>query len=116
MSDLSAWPAGGLASCAWLSARTSGRGPHLLDASVHMPGSGRDARAEFLEGHLPGARFFDVETVVDRESPFPHMLPSPEDFAAAVGALGIASGEPVVVYDSRGIFGSARLWWMFPLQ
>ncbi|RRT80392.1 hypothetical protein BHE74_00021859 [Ensete ventricosum] len=43
----------------------------------------------------------------------PHMLPSEEAFAAAVSALGIYNRDGVVVYDGKGIFSAARVWWMF---
>lgn len=41
----------------------------------------------------------------------PHMLPSEEAFAAAVSALGIENKDGVVVYDGKGIFSAARVWW-----
>jgi thiosulfate/3-mercaptopyruvate sulfurtransferase len=85
----------------------------VVDGSWHMPADGRDAAAEFLAARIPGAVHFDIEAISDRTSPLPHMLPSPEDFAAAVGALGVASTDSIVVYDSRGLFSAARVWWMF---
>ena len=91
----------------------AGGGVRLLDATWFMPGAGRDGRAEYLAGHLPGAGFFDIDGVADRTSPLPHMLPSPEDFAAAVGRLGVASGDRVVVYDRKPIPSAPRVWWTF---
>ncbi|GFS37104.1 mercaptopyruvate sulfurtransferase 1 [Actinidia rufa] len=41
------------------------------------------------------------------------MLPSEEAFAAAVSALGIENKDGVVVYDGKGFFSAARVWWMF---
>jgi thiosulfate/3-mercaptopyruvate sulfurtransferase len=78
-----------------------------------MPQTGRDARREFLDEHLPGAVFFDIDTIADTGNPLPHMLPSPERFAAAVGALGIGDGDLVIVYDGAGLFSAARVWWTF---
>ena len=85
----------------------------VVDGSWHMPSDGRDAAAEFLAARIPGAVHFDLEAISDHANPLPHMLPSPEAFAAAVGALGIASADSIVVYDSRGLFSAARVWWMF---
>ncbi|MEZ5666740.1 MAG: rhodanese-like domain-containing protein [Alphaproteobacteria bacterium] len=85
----------------------------VLDASYHLPAAKRDARAEYGARHIPGARFFDIDATSDRGSPLPHMLPSPEDFAAAVGALGVGNGSMVVVYDVYGLMSAARAWWMF---
>jgi thiosulfate/3-mercaptopyruvate sulfurtransferase len=101
---------------AWLRERLAAPSGHplrLLDASYYLPNESKDAAALFQAAHLPGARFFDLDKVVDAGSPLPHMLPSPQDFAAAVAALGIGSTDHVVVYDQRGLFSAARLWWMF---
>ena len=95
----------------WLAANQ--RRVRVVDGSWHMPSDGRDGAAEFLAARIPGAVHFDIEAISDHESPLPHMLPSPEDFAAAVGALGVASTDSIVVYDSRGLFSAARVWWMF---
>lgn len=83
----------------------------ILDASWHL--DGRDARADFVRAHLPGAVFFDLEAVSDQSSPLPHMLPAPDDFAREVGRLGVAETDFIVVYDTAGLFSAARLWWMF---
>lgn len=83
----------------------------LLDASWHL--DGRDAMADFVTAHIPGALFFDLEAASDQDSPLPHMLPSPAAFAAFVGALGIAETDRIVVYDTAGLFSAARVWWVF---
>ena len=86
----------------------------ILDASWYLPNSGRDAHAEFLEGHLPGAQRFDIDLASDRSSPLPHMLPPAADFEATARALGISAGDEVVVYDGSGVnLSAARVWWMF---
>ncbi|KAF9971621.1 hypothetical protein BGZ73_005413 [Actinomortierella ambigua] len=86
----------------------------VLDGSSHMPNSGRDARKEFREnGHLPGARYFDVDTIKDPTNPLPHMMPSAEQFASQVGELGISNNDHVVVYDTVGFFSAPRVYWMF---
>jgi len=83
----------------------------VVDATWWL--DGRDARADFDKARLPGAVFFDVEAVADQNSPYPHMLPSPEDFAVAVGDLGISATDEIVVYDAQGLFSAARVWWTF---
>ncbi|MEP0070575.1 3-mercaptopyruvate sulfurtransferase [Pyruvatibacter sp.] len=89
--------------------------PHLvlLDASWHMPAAERDPYAEYGNGHISGARFFDIDAISDTSTPLPHMLPTAEDFAASVGGLGISSADQIVIYDTVGIFSAARAWWMF---
>ena len=85
----------------------------VLDCTWHLPTAKRDAKAEFVAAHIPGARFFDLDKVSDQKTALPHMLPKAEDFALAMGALGIGNGTHVVAYDSYGLFSAARCWWMF---
>jgi thiosulfate/3-mercaptopyruvate sulfurtransferase len=91
----------------------SAPGVVVLDASFYLPNEGKDPRALFRAAHVPGARFFDIDAIADHATGLPHMLPSPVDFARAVAGLGVNSSSHVVAYDQRGIFSSARLWWMF---
>lgn len=86
----------------------------LLDASWYLPAAQRDARAEYLAGHLPGAQFLDLDAASDPDAALPHMLPSPAHFARVVRALGVRAGDEVVVYDGSGAnLSAARAWWMF---
>jgi len=85
----------------------------LLDASYYLPTEGKDPRALYHTAHIPGAKFFDIDAIADHSSGLPHMLPTPPDFAAAAGALGAGNDSQIVVYDQRGIFSAARVWWMF---
>jgi thiosulfate/3-mercaptopyruvate sulfurtransferase len=102
-----------LVSTEWLAAHLRDPDLRVLDGSWHMPQTRRDPRAEFLAAHLPGAAFFDIDGIADRTTPLPHMLPTPEVFADAVGALGVGTGDRVVVYDTRGVVSAARVWWTF---
>src|SRR5690606_3314052 len=97
----------------WLAAHLSDPGVRVVDGSWHMAAAERDARAEFEAAHIPGAVFFDIDEVADRTTDLPHMLPSPAEFAAAVGALGIGNEHRVVVYDTHGVMSAARVWWTF---
>lgn len=110
-------PAGPLVDSGWLAAHLHDPAVRVLDASYHLPpGPGllrRDARAEFLERHIPGAAFFDIDAIADHGVPLPHMLPTADAFAAAAAGLGIGAGDSVVVYDSLGLFSAARVWWTF---
>ena len=86
---------------------------NVVDASWYLPADGRDPRAEFLSSRVPGAQFFDIDTVADLEHACPHMLPSEPVFTQSVQALGIGANSRVVVYDGKGLFSAARAWWMF---
>nr|KAJ0213760.1 hypothetical protein LSAT_V11C400194040 [Lactuca sativa] len=83
----------------------------VLDASWSMPDEQRNPLQEYQVAHIPGALFFDVDGISDRTTNLPHMLPSEEAFVAAVSALGIENKDGVVVYDGKGIFSAARVWW-----
>ncbi|KAI8140440.1 Rhodanese-like domain-containing protein [Fennellomyces sp. T-0311] len=85
----------------------------VLDGSWHMPNANRDPYQEFLQQHIPGARFFGIDEIKDTTVNLPHMLPTPEVFAEAVGNLGISEKDQVVVYDSVGIFSATRVYWTF---
>ena len=85
----------------------------ILDASWHMPAEGRNARAEYLAEHIPGALFFDIDEIADTKSHLPHMLPPPEKFSSRMRSMGIGDGSRIVVYDSAGLFSAARVWWTF---
>ena len=89
---------------------------NILDCSWHLPNTGRDAKAEYAEKHIPGALFFDIEECSDKSNVMPHMLPDVKTFEKYVGGLGISNTVPIVVYDNNptfGVFSSPRVWWMF---
>jgi len=100
-------------STAWLADRLAAPDIAIIDASWHLPAAKRDAKAEFREGHIPGAQFFDIDDISDTETSLPHMLPSPEKFASRMRKLGIGDGKKVIAYDAAGLFSAARAWWMF---
>ncbi|HEY7206390.1 MAG TPA: 3-mercaptopyruvate sulfurtransferase [Methylomirabilota bacterium] len=102
-----------LVSTEWLAATLGAPDLRVVDATFYLPHLRRDARAEFEQAHIPGAVFFDIDAVADHSSPLPHMLPDPDAFAAAVGALGVGSDDRVVVYGGKGLIASARVWWTF---
>lgn len=105
-----------LVSTDWLAAHLRDPDLRVLDASWHMPGAARDARAEYQTTHIPGARFFDIDEISDHRSTLPHMAPPPEKFVSRMRAMGVGDGHQVVVYDSTGIFSAARVWWTFRLM
>lgn len=97
----------------WLQAHLSAPDVVVVDGSFHLPSANRNARQEYLDAHIPGAVFFDIEQVSDTESDLPHMLPTAEKFASAMRKLGIGDGQKVIVYDTVGIYSGPRVWWMF---
>src|SRR5919198_4907439 len=102
---------GPLVSAEWLSAHLSE--VRVVDVRWYL--DGRSGRAAYRSGHLPGAVWLDVDSELSGwASPAAgrHPLPTPEQFAAVLGRVGIAQGTPVVAYDDAGGSIAARLWWM----
>jgi thiosulfate/3-mercaptopyruvate sulfurtransferase len=104
-----------LVTTSWLADRIGAPGLVIADATYHLPHLRREAAAEYQATHLPGAVFFDIDGIKDHENPLPHMVPSPEEFAEAMEALGISGGDHVVVYDTHGLMSAGRAWWMLRL-
>ncbi len=100
-----------LVSTDWLEEHLQDDAVRVVDASWHLPATGRDARAEFEAGHIPGAVFFDIDEH-SSASHLPHMMPTADMFASAAGGLGLSNNHKIVVYDSVGLFSAARVWWM----
>ena len=99
----------------WLHEHLGDTRVKVLDGSWFLPGDPRDPHAAFLDAHIPGAQFFDIDEIADPNSDMTHMAPTPEQFAFRVGELGIGSEDTVVVYDQAGLFSSPRVWWTFRL-
>jgi thiosulfate/3-mercaptopyruvate sulfurtransferase len=100
-----------LVTTGWLAGNLDNPRLVVIDASWYLPSAGRDPRAEYLAGHLPGAVFFDIDGISDKTTSLPHMLPPPGDFAATMGRMGISDTDTIVVYDEAGVFSAPRVWW-----
>ena len=97
----------------WLAQHLEAPDIRIIDSSWYFPQEKRNAEQEFLECHIPGASFFDIDKIKDNDSDLPHMLPPSEMFNSTVRKLGIGDGHKVVIYDGLGMRSAARLWWMF---
>jgi len=102
-----------LVSTEWLARNLGESDLAIVDSSAFLPTDGRNPNVEFLEAHIPGARFLDINKVSDRSNPAPHMLPSTADFGRAMTELGVGRGDRIVVYDNSPLRTSARGWFMF---
>jgi len=104
-----------LVTAAWLASRLDDAGTIILDATLPPVGVKPvvDTRARYLERHIPGAVFFDIEEFSDHSTSLPHMLPDAETFSRDVGKLGVGDGMTIVVYEQEGVFSAPRAWWMF---
>jgi len=98
-------------STAWLAENLDAPDLAVIDGTFFLPDEKRDAKAEYLEGHIPGAVFFDIDAIADHTTNLPHMLPHPENFAEAMENLGLGDGLRFLVYDASNLQGGARVWW-----
>jgi thiosulfate/3-mercaptopyruvate sulfurtransferase len=101
-----------LVSTEWLAAHLDAPDLRIVDGSFTLPGVKPTGRELYDARHIPGAVFFDIDEIADEHNPLPHMLPSPEKFAARMRKLGLGDGHKIVVYDSAGLSSAARPWWM----
>jgi thiosulfate/3-mercaptopyruvate sulfurtransferase len=102
-----------IVSTQWLADQMNEPDLRIVDAPFYMPGDARIPKDEFEKEHIPGAVLFDLEQISDHANPLPHMLASPDDFAEAVGRLGISDSDRIVVYDHAGLLSAGRVWWNF---
>jgi thiosulfate/3-mercaptopyruvate sulfurtransferase len=101
-----------LVSTNWLAENLSNPNLRILDGSWYMPADNRDVQAEFLAAHIPGAQFFDIDAISDQETDLPHMIPPVAQFETQIANLGISNDNQIVVYDTKGLFSAARVWWL----
>jgi len=99
-----------LVSTEWLAEHLGEPDLVVVDSSWHMPASGRNGRDEYLEAHIPDARFLDIDELSDHSNPAPHMLPSAGEFGEAMERLGVGREDRIVVYDNSPIHTAARGW------
>lgn len=105
-----------LAETNWLSDNLDNENIIILDATWHMPNLNRDARQEYLDAHIDGTIFFDIDRIADTSIDLPHMLPDEDFFNAAMDEMGITNDHHIVIYDSYGFVSSARVWWTFKVM
>ena len=103
-----------LVSVSWLASRLDDPKTVVLDATLPPVGvtPAVDTRGRYMERHIPGAVFFDIDELSDHTTTLPHMLPNAEEFSRKMTELGVGDGMTVVVYEQTGVFSAPRAWWM----
>jgi thiosulfate/3-mercaptopyruvate sulfurtransferase len=98
----------------WLAGHLRDPGVVLLDATLPPVGPNPpvDTRARYVAQHILGAIFFDIDELSDHATSLPHMLPTAEQFARSMGAMGVSSDATIVVYEQENVFSAPRAWWM----
>jgi thiosulfate/3-mercaptopyruvate sulfurtransferase len=102
-----------LVSPEWLTARLQNPNTVILDATLPPVGVTPpiDTQARYLDKHIPGALFFDIEELSGHSTPLPHMLPKPEDFSRSMSSLGVSNDSTIIVYEQESVFSAPRAWW-----
>jgi len=100
-----------LKSTEWLAGTLGDDKVVVVDGSYYLTTENRNAQEEYLKAHIPGAVFFDINAIADKETDLPHMLPGPDQFGTALSALGISEKDTIVVYDGKGLYSAPRVWW-----
>lgn len=96
-----------LVSVSWLHNNLEAENLIVLDGTINKV---------FDENNLqiPNTRFFDIKNKFsDTSAPFPSTFPSEKQFQKSAQELGIHQDSAIVVYDDKGIYSSARVWWLF---
>ena len=113
------WDGRGLVSTEWLAANLSDPRLRIFDVTVHLrpatpgPYQIESGQADYEAAHVPGAGFLDLaRDLSDPHSPLSFTMPPVGDFAAALGAAGVARGDRVVAYTTTTPMWATRLWWM----
>ncbi|MBI28763.1 MAG: 3-mercaptopyruvate sulfurtransferase [Alphaproteobacteria bacterium MarineAlpha5_Bin11] len=97
----------------WLAKNLKRKDIVIIDSSWHMPKENKNSYKEYINDHIPGSVYVDLDNLSDPESILPHMLPSLEKFQTYMRKCGINNNSYVVIYDTKGLWSSPRLWWMF---
>ena len=71
-----------------------------------------DTRGRYIERHIPGAVFFDIDELSDHSTSLPHMLQADDEFSRNMSTLGVGDGMMIVVYEQEGVFSAPRARWM----
>jgi thiosulfate/3-mercaptopyruvate sulfurtransferase len=99
----------------WLAAELGKPDLIVFDATKYLPNEPKDGKAEFVQAHIPGARYFDIDQIADPDTDLPHMVPTPGRFGKLMAALGVGNASRIVFYDQKGLASAARGWWLMGL-
>ena len=96
----------------WLYKNLENKSLIIFDSSWHMPNINRNALKDFRQGHIEKSQFFDIDKISNKITKLPHMVPKENFFRNTMGSFGINNDSTVIVYDTLGVYSSARVWWL----
>lgn len=100
----------------WLAVELGRSDLVVFDTTKYLPNEPLSGEAKYLEAHVPGARYFDIDLFADPDAaPLPHMIPSAARFEKLIREAGVSNDSRVVFYDQKGLASAARGWWLMRL-
>ena len=102
-----------LVSTNWVYKNLNKRKLVILDCSWHLPSKKRNALRDYKDSHIKKSLFFNIDKIANNKSNLPHMAPNKKFFEKKMQQLGVNKNSIIIVYDTIGIFSSARVWWLF---
>ena len=100
-----------IVSVEWLNNHLRDKNLLIFDASMNKVTSNDD---EIENSQIPTAQYFDIKHVFsDTSAPFPSTVPSEQQFTREAQKLGVNTDSIIVVYDDKGVYSSARVWYLF---
>jgi thiosulfate/3-mercaptopyruvate sulfurtransferase len=98
----------------WLAERLGDPKVVVLDATLPPVGvlPVVDTHGRYVERHIPGAVFFNIDELSDHFTPYPHMLQANAEFSRNMAARGVGDDMTIVVYEQDGVFSAPRARWM----
>lgn len=103
-----------LISAEWLKDNSGALDLRIIEATYFLPflNPPQTGYEAYLQGHIPGSVYFDIDRIAAQGAPLPHTLPDPVEFSSRIRPLGIGDGHRLVIYDRNRFIASARVWWM----
>lgn len=102
-----------LVSTQWLADNLDAADLRIIDATRHHFEPQRSSSAEFEAGHIPGALFLDMVTLIDPSSLVENTAPTAQQFAQRMRDLGLNGSERIVLYDDSIVKTATRAWFLF---
>ena len=97
---------------AWLGENINSPNIRVIDATWYLPNSGKTGFEDYKKEHIPGAVFWDIDSISDPYSSLPHTMPNEEVFEGHMNAIGISNHHKLIVYDNVKMMTAPRVWWM----
>ena len=97
----------------WLFDNLDDKNLVILDCSWFIPFEKKNPKKNFINSHIKGSHYFDIDKISDKKNNFPHMIPDIIQFKKGIKYFNINIKSKIITYGSDNIMGPSRVWWMF---